>query len=235
MAKTKGKPENIFRSVATFNGLLQLFGLGFHLDVKTGEMRVNLCNRIGFLLNLSWSVLGIVVSLSEKPMASKSEVVTTVWHYQYQLQVILVLPLLIFNYINRKHAANFLAKLNEFDEAMEKVKWTSSKLFRTGIFRYHEISFLATSILFLIFYQVFVVRALLLAPNVELSIVRFLVYIYVTEFFLLITFKFMFAVSNVRKRFFMLNEKVRQVVFASIKVSWKIFLFHYEIAVTVSE
>lgn len=213
MAKTKAKPENIFRSVATFNGLLQLFGLGFHVDVKTGDMRVNLCNRIGFLLNLSWSVLGIAVAVTEKPMASKSEVVTTVWHYQYQLQVLLVLPLLIFNYIKRKHAANFLAKLNDFDEEMKKAKWMPSGFFRTGACRYLEIGFIAMSILFLFLflYQVTAIGSLLLAKNVELAMVRSLVYVYVTEFFLLISFQFVFAVSNVRKRFSMLNKRLRYV------------------------
>lgn len=209
MAKTKGKPENIFRSVATFNGLLQLFGLGFYLDVETGEMRVNLCNRIGFLLNLSWSVLAIVVSLSEKPMASNKEVLNMVWHYQYQLQVLLVLPLLIFNYIKRKHAANFLAKLNEFDEAMERVKWTPPKLFRTGACRYHEIGFIAISILLLCIYQSVVIGMLYLVEDAWLAIVRSLVFIYVSEFFLFITFRFIFAASNVRKRFMMLNKRVR--------------------------
>lgn len=216
MAKTKAKPENIFRSVATFNGLLQLFGLGFHVDVKTGEMRVNLCNRIGFLLNLSWSVLGIAVAVSEQPMESKSEVVTTVWHYQYQLQVLLVLPLLIFNYIKRKHAANFLAKLNEFDEEMKKFKWTSAGLFRTGACRYLEIGFIVMSILFLFLFQIAALGSLILTENVELAMVRFLVYVYVTEFFLLIQFKFVFAVSNIRKRFSMLNNRLRYAL-ASIK------------------
>lgn len=209
MAKTKGKPENIFRSVATFNGLLQLFGLGFYLDVKTGEMKVNLCNRIGFLLNLSWSVLGIAVSLSEKPMASRSEVLNTVWHYQYQLQVFLVLPLLIFNYIKRKHAANFLAKLNEFDDAMDRINWTPSKLFRTGACRYNEILFIAASILLLFLYQIVAVGKLFLVANFELAMIRFLVSIHVSEFFLLITFQFVFAASNVRKRFSILNRRVR--------------------------
>lgn len=211
MAKTKGKPESIFRSLATFNGLLQLFGLGFHVDVQTGKMKVNLCNRIGFLLNLSWSVLGIVVALTEEPMGSKLEVVNMVWHYQYQLQVVLVLPLLIINYIKRKHTANFLAKLNEFDEEMEKVKWTSSKIFRTGAARYLEIGFIAVSIMFLCLFQATAFQWLFVAPNVFLAIVRFLVYIYVIEFFLLVAFQFIFAVSNVRKRFSLLNNRLRLV------------------------
>lgn len=44
-----------------------------------------------------------------------SAIVNQVCHYQYQLEVVLILPLMIFNYIKRKHVEQFLAKLHEFE------------------------------------------------------------------------------------------------------------------------
>jgi hypothetical protein len=125
------KPSGIFKSVTCFNQILQLYGLGFSLDGVTGKIKDNLCNRIGFLVSLSWAILlCIVIAVSEPVFDSKKvrfEIVLAGWHYQYQLEVVLVLPLMIFNYIKRKHVELFLAKVHEFDETLAQMNWISTK------------------------------------------------------------------------------------------------------------
>lgn len=63
MSNPKGKPRSIFKSLSGFNRVLLLFGLGIPLDVATGSIKVNLRNRIGFLVSLSCAVFAMGIAL----------------------------------------------------------------------------------------------------------------------------------------------------------------------------
>lgn len=216
MLKGKEKPGNIFQSVADFNRVLKLFGLGFFIDAETGEMRDNLANRIGFLLNLSWSVLWIIIALSEPGFdgpdeATRGDVyVHRGWTYQYQLQVILVLPLMIFNYIKRQNAERFFAKVHEFDEAMAAMNWTLHKPFYSRARRYLTMGLIEASILLLSLFRCTIFfNVLLKLENIVLEFMQSLVFLYFGEFFLLISFRFIFGTLCIYRRCSSLNANVR--------------------------
>lgn len=129
MSEPKGEPRSIFKSLSSFNRVLLLFGLGIPLNGATGKIKVNLRNRIGFLVCLSCSVFCLSIVLSESVFQGflESEIVGPGWHFTYQLETLLVLPLMLFNYIKRRHVEEFMAKVHEFDETSAQMKWIRAK------------------------------------------------------------------------------------------------------------
>lgn len=208
MSKTKEKPRNIFKSVTCFNKILWLFGLGF-FEVETGKTQRNLCHRMRFLLNLICSIFAMVIVLSEEnqEIHNYSMIVTSAWHYQYQFQSVLILPLMIFNYVKRKHVKLFLRKLCEFDEKMEEAEWMK---FDLKITRFRmEMGSVISSMTLLLFSGLFMLGICLEFEFTTIQLMRVLTFLFVTEFYLLITLQFIFAVVCVHTRFVALNTNFK--------------------------
>jgi hypothetical protein len=210
MSKAKEKPRNFLKSVTCFNKILRLFGLGFFPPAQ-----VNLCNRIGFLLNLSCSVFVLAIALhndrSEPSM--KSTIVREGWHNLYQLEAILVLPLMIFNYIKRKHVQGFVAKVREFDELVADVDWMKIKPKHSQRCHFVCMCLVVSSILVLLLYCLTSFVRFTSQPGFDQALLQFIQcmsFFYVTEFYLLISFQFMFGtIFGIYRRFEVLNENVR--------------------------
>lgn len=205
----KEKPRNIHKSVTCFNKILRLFGLGLPFNVETGKTQVNLGNRIGFLVNISCSIFAMAIALSEAEFEALtgSPIVRAGWHYQYQLQVVLVLPLMIFNYIKRKHVEAFFSKVRKFDELMANTAWMKHKPKRSWTSRYLKTGLVVSSILFLlVFHFAIIFLEAYLRP---LAVVRTSVFLLVTEFYVLISFQFIFGTLCIYRRFRALNMNVR--------------------------
>lgn len=211
MSKVNGATKNIFKSAADFNRILQFFGLGVPLHVESGRIKDNLGHRIGFLLSLICSLFAIGIALSEPSFEGSfvSSIVESGWHYQYQLETILVLPLMIFNYIKRGHVEAFLAKVHEFDETMAQMNWMSPKPLHSQSRRYLAMGLVVSSILLLLLFQCAAMATFFEYENGLLASVRALVFLAVTEFYLLISFQFIFGTLSIYRRFSALNMNVR--------------------------
>lgn len=88
-----------------------------HSTRLDGWRNKSLCNhnQIGFLLNLSCSFLTVIAELSLVwKIAFIPFIVSSSWHYQYQLAVVLVRSLMIFNYMKQTCLA--FREVHEFDE-----------------------------------------------------------------------------------------------------------------------
>lgn len=206
MSNPKGKPRSIFKSLSGFNRVLLLFGLGIPPDVATGSIKVNLRNRIGFLVSLSWAVFAMGIALSEPvfEIGGRVDLVISGWHYQYQLQVTLVLPLMLFNYIKRGHVQMFVAKVHEFDDTLAQMKWIRVKPPRSC--RQIELGLFVSSISLLLLFFLILAVANEMRP---LALARSMVHIAVTEFYLLTSFQFIFGTLSIYRRFSWLNTNVR--------------------------
>lgn len=209
MLKPKGKPKSIFKSLSGFNRVLLLFGLGIPLDEETGKIKVNLRNRIRFLVSLSCAFIASGVALTESEFGSSmsSKIAESGWHYQYQLEVVLVLPLMVFNYIKRNHVEMFVAKVYEFDETLAQMKWIRANSRHSRCLNF-EVGLVMSSILllllFLLLFGIFIKT-----ENVPLVFVRLSVFVVVTEFYLLISFQFILGTLSIYRRFSVLNTNVR--------------------------
>jgi hypothetical protein len=204
--------ENAFEAASDFNNILQFFGLGIYLDATTGKNKVKLCRRIGFALRISWALVAIVIVLSETEY-QRSEIVSTIvdmgWHYQYQLEAILVLVTLIFNYAKRKHSQTFLAKLSEFVETSTSMAWFQTKPSSSRFCRYIPSGVVVISILQLVLFQLYLMR---FSHGLKIEIlgsVRSFVFLYISEFFFLVSFQFVLGTWTVYTRFSALNMNVR--------------------------
>ena len=209
MSKVKEKPRNILKSVTCFNKILWLFGLGFPFDVENGKTQLNLRNRMRFLLNLSCSICTMVIVLSERSFSvySVSDFVSIAWHYQYQLEGALVLPLMIFNYIKRKHVEEFLKKIQQIDELMETTEWIKFNR-KTNRFRL-EFGLIVSSILFLMLFQLYGFVTFLDFNLTSIETARTFGFAFVSEFYLLISLQFIFGTLCIYRRFYVLNMNVR--------------------------
>jgi hypothetical protein len=207
MSKAKAKPRNILKSVTCFNKIFWLFGLGFS-KAETGKAQVNLCNRMRFLLNLSCSLFAMVIVLSEEAVIvnNGSMIVTSAWHYQYQLQGVLMLPLMIFNYVKQEHVRELLRKLQEFDESIEESEWMMCKPKRHR-FRL-EMGVVIVSMAFLLAFVIFVLGHYLDFDLASIKSVRTCVFFFMTEFYILISFQFTFGALNIYRRFRVLNANI---------------------------
>lgn len=132
--------------------------------------------------------------------------VTSAWHHQYQLQVTLVLPLMLFNYIKRRHVQILGAKVHEFDDTLAQMKWIRVKSPRSWCCRHIEVGLFMSSIsLLLLFFLV-----LKIADEIgPLEFACSMVFVAVTEFYLLISFQFIFGTLSIYRRFSWLNTNVR--------------------------
>lgn len=149
----------------------------------------------------------------------KSAIVQIGWRSQYQLGVVLVLPLIIFNYIKRNHVERMLARMNDFDEKMVKMNWTSPK---SRSDRNIGMGLVVSSILLLLLYQFPALRAFLIDDG-ALACARFLVFLYVIEFHLLISFQFIFGTLSIYRRFSALNMNVRWG-FCGFQIAFLLFM-----------
>lgn len=208
MSKAIEKPRNIFKSVTCFSKILWLFGLGFS-GAQTGKTRLNLCNRVRFLLNLSWSIITMVLVLTEGALITDDQmiIVKSGWHYQYQLQGVLMLPLLIFNYLNQTRIENFFQTLNKFDELIKEAKWIKFKP-KANRFQFGMI-LIILSIVFLLIFETFMMVHYLKFDLSSIEAMRTYVFVFMTEFYLLISFRFIFVASSIYSRFWTLNTNVR--------------------------
>lgn len=139
----------------------------------------------------------------------ESDIVCSGRHYQYQLESIFVLPVMIFNYVKRKHVEKLLAKVNEFDESMAKMNWTSLRTAHSRFHHYLAMGLVVSSILLLSLFQLLFMGAFLASKRGALEVVWAFVFLSVTELYLLVSFQFVLRTGCIYSRFSALNMNVR--------------------------
>ena len=199
--------ENIFTSISPFYNLIKPFGLAcYNLNLKTGKITLRWINYLMLLLSLIWCQYMTYLSFTESQYPLGSSIISRGWKLHWMLEVILTIPIILFNFLKRKHFEKFLILLHEFDELIKQFNWKyhinhakgRNVLMLTMFLRFCFICFLIvyvfTNILLFISY---------------FEILRFIIFLYINETYVLISSQFIFSAYCIVSRFKVLNENIR--------------------------
>jgi hypothetical protein len=126
MKKTSRK--NIYEVAKYFYYFLKCIGMAFYeMDVNLKNFKISKKHYISFTIHLIvwffltiWHILTFYVAES----GISFHILNDIWHYHYLCQIVTTIPIMAFNFVRKQHVWKILELLHNFDEKVEKLKWT---------------------------------------------------------------------------------------------------------------
>lgn len=196
--------ENIYKSISPFHNLIKLFGLApYDLNLKTGKITLRWIHYLMLLLSFIWGQYMIYLSFTQIEYDLSTSIMNRGWKLHWELEVVLTVPIIIFNILKRKHLEKFLSLLHEFDELIKKFNWKYQINHATG----------RNVLMFTIFLRFCFMTFLIVNTfSNEMSITemtRFTIFLYINETYVLISSQFIFSAYSIVSRFKVLNKNIR--------------------------
>lgn len=196
--------ENIYKSISPFHNLIKLFGLApYDLNLKTGKITLRWIHYLMLLLSFIWGQYMIYLSFTQIEYDLSTSIMNRGWKLHWELEVVLTVPIIIFNILKRKHLEKFLSLLHEFDELIKKFNWKYQINHATG----------RNVLMFTIFLRFCFMTFLIVNTfSNKMSITemtRFSIFLYINETYVLISSQFIFSAYCIVSRFKVLNKNIR--------------------------
>ena len=138
-------------------------------------------------------------------MPKGSSFIQLAWTYQYLHQMVIIIPVIIFGCIKRKHAEGFLEAIYTFDEFIEFLNW-EYKVNHSKNKKHLCIclAFIALSITIMYFFSIYTTKELPMTGKIIM-----LMSIIFKKFHLFVMYQFLFSVMSIKSRYEILNKNMR--------------------------
>lgn len=206
--------KNIYYSVQYFYYVLKPFGLApYQLDFKNGTFKTSIRNFFeSFAITILW--IGFIILQVQSSVGNtyesgvQSNLLEKLWKTQYLLQHCIAMFIIIFHTIKSKSIGEFLNHISKFDTSFEQFGWR----FRVT----QSCNLIVLLIFFTVWatfacYQYITVYVLRIYDEVtdKFFFIELMVYIYITEFYLMLTLQFILSVCAIYIRLKALTRNVR--------------------------
>lgn len=210
--------QNIFQTVRIFYYFLKTMGLAtYKLDVKSCIISTSIWNYfevIAFiLLTLEFTrleAIGIQEDLYSS--GSQSKLLEAIWKYQYILQHLFIVIVIISNFTRRKSIEGYLRQIYKFDKKVEQLgfQYKSKEsiililiLTMSGCLAYATYQYLLL--------YVFEVYEFILKDSIQFSHVKYFGNIFVMWFYVTLPLQSIFSIYAVNNRLKILTKNARFV------------------------
>lgn len=196
--------ENIYKSISPFHNLIKFFGLAsYDLNLKTGKITLRWIHYIILLWSFIWGQFMIYLSFTEVEYDISTSIMNRGWKAHWELEVILTVPIIFFNMFKRKRLEKFLSLLHEFDELIKKFNWKYQMNHAKGR------NILMLTIFLRFCFMIFLVLHIISNTMSYAEIIRFFIFLYINETYVLISSQFIFSAYSIVSRFKLLNKNIR--------------------------
>lgn len=207
------KHLNIFNSVKSIYWISKILNLApYHFDSKSLNLSTKLWNYFEFLFSVFiWIVLTFYQWKNFHEYTIRSGVQSTLldqlWQYQYLLQHVFAIFVIIYNFIKRHHVQRFLMILFNYDQRIQRLDWRLKISHSSNLITY----FLSATLGSIVMYQIF---SYLSGNYVKFSVDKFTLlrvidYVFVTGLFLMISMQFILSTFCIFIRLFALRRNIR--------------------------
>lgn len=199
------KKESIYDVAKYFYIIHHVFGLAwFKFNWKTKELTRTSLRTVFFIMTVSlWLFFIWHRFCNGRPFdtGSKSQLLDNIFQYQYSLQLVLALLVIINNFSRTKSIEKILNSLNNFDQHCSSLDWfiEGQRTLVALAFAFFGAGLLVTAVYGSFQYILFR----------ELSILHRIVSCYVILFFFFITGEFIFCAHFIRLRLLTLRRNLR--------------------------
>lgn len=209
-----GNTKDIYFSTQLFYYVLKFMGLAFYqYDKEFKVFQTNLWSYFGVVASTSsWLGLTWMTIKSFQVQSYTTGIGSTytdnIWKYQFILQHILIIIVIVFNFVKRKKVELFLKRINEFDHIVDKLNWK----FKRVTLRYVTVVLCAVSSLLILtiqLFEIFVYEIFGEVPRRILATVQLFDYILLSEFYLVLSLQFILSTHHIKIRLVALKQNVR--------------------------
>lgn len=204
--------KTIYKSSTYIYFLLKALGMAFYShDKKLKCFKVSCWHYLGLLLSIFyWIFQSILHRKTEIYYTSGLDfkIVENIWRRVFEFQIFAIIPIILFNFVKRKHVEKFLQLIEKFDTQMEFLEWKNDVEFsRTiEILPFIPIAVLICNYAMLINFEWS--EILFVYPPFVYHI-KFLAYLVIMETFFIISFLFVVSCWCVSRRLRNLMENMR--------------------------
>lgn len=214
MRSVKGSVD-IYSSNAGFYYILKVLGLApFGFDREKLRLKVTSTNYFQFTASLAFWVYMTWVEHASRgteqyEVGIQSNLLESIWKYQFTIQHFLAIGLVIFSFIKWKHVDNLLILIHFFDLHLQNLQWE---------FQPKQNNVWFPVVFFLLSLVVTTSFTLFLTTNGDYGNItnimqglRVFNYLLINIFFLIVSMNFILSVSCINQRLVILTENFRWV------------------------
>lgn len=202
------QPSNIYDSSTIFFIILKIIGLApYQLDKRDFSLKMNCWNYLLFIFQLilwiyySWRITNYFQNELFQSYAN-SKIMDHAIRYLYILQFYLMVLAMIYSFLKRKHVEKFLKLIFKFDLMVKELGWSHEVVHSKYFVLVISLSYGIFVILFNYFtYFVFNVNPYINNAKTTYSITA---YLFLSQFFLMVSMQFIFGCNCICSRFSML-------------------------------
>lgn len=205
---------NIYESSKIFFIILKVLGLApFSFDGKTRRFTLKCLNILLFVASIIfWSILSyseILLAMKKNETGSKSKLLDGLWTHAYSIQPFLAMCATAFNCLKMKNVEGFLASIYKFDKSFSRLGWRhETKYLKT----FCPLLVMSASTLVYVLYGIvsisFAIKDLD-TLGVWLYLRSFLTYVFVSQFFFVVSLQFIFSVCCIHARLSSLAKNIK--------------------------
>jgi hypothetical protein len=204
--------KSIYSTSVYLYCILKLLGMAFYaFDKKLKCFKVSCWHYLGISMAvIYWIIQSLLHSKTEINYSSglKFEVIEGIWRRVFEFQIFSSIPIILFNFIKRKHVQNFLRNIEKFDTQMEFLEWKNDVEFSKVI----ELLPIVPIIVVICNYFALIyfdLSEMVYLYKPYIYHIRFTAYLIMMEMFFVISFIFIVSCLCISKRFKSLTENLK--------------------------
>lgn len=211
MVRGSGR-ESIYQASFFLYCILKALGMSFFsVDGKFRKFKVSCWHYLGLFLIITYWILQNILYFDTQVTYDSGlnfKIIESIWRTVFAFQHLCTIPIILFNFIKRKHLENFLRLIEKFDAQMELLEWENrvkiSKFF--SLMPFYPIPLLICNNIMILIFEFS--ENFYLHPAYVYHI-RFIAYLTITEMFFIICYIFVFSCNCITRRIDMLIENMR--------------------------
>lgn len=129
MVKAVGR-KSIYRTSFCLYYTLKLLGMAFYsFDSKAKSFRSSCWHYIGLMLCVTYWIFQSMLHYKTEVYYNSGlsfRIVESIWRRVFEFQIFSSIPIILFNFIKRKHVENFMQFIEKFDAEMDFLEWKNN-------------------------------------------------------------------------------------------------------------
>lgn len=119
--------KSIYSTSVYLYYILKVLGMAFYgFDKKLKCFKVSCWHYLGMTMSIVYWIIQSVLHFRTEVYYSsglKFQIVESIWRRVFEFQIFSSIPIILFNFIKRKHVENFMRFIEKFDIQMEYLEW----------------------------------------------------------------------------------------------------------------
>ena len=209
-----GGCENIYQASFFLYYILKALGMAFFfysVEAKLRKFKVSCWHYLGLVFILTYWILQNILYFETQvtyDSGLKFRIIESIWRTVFAFQYLCTIPIILFNFIKRKHLENFLQLIEKFDAQMEVLEWENKVKISAffSLMPFYPIPILICNNTMILIFELS--ENFYLHPTYVYH-VKFIAYLTITEMFFIICYIFVFSCNCISKRIDLLVENMR--------------------------